>query len=856
MKRKYKKLCAIGSVGILLGVIVLIMLTASSIGHAPGQVSWDVGGNPSVTAPPATLVMGTTPLGAPPWPPGTPADDVSIQAAATQGIFVNGGLTGGRIGDVGIGSTFTIGPPVKLPVTLLHVDEFIPTWNAAPYDPISRMGVMNAWWGLGTGPSYALEISAWDPPSAGPPNVGFSAIQTIQQDPSYTIGGENGFPLFINPMVDPLNPMGSAVAIGKQEFPKAMLDVESTGVQLRLTHWDDTTKTPTTIFTDFSTNNNGYLYINPSGSRVGINNPAPSYELDVNGDARVMDSFMVHGNTLFVDSGDDEVGIGTGSPEATLHLKDNIDWGPFIILDRTSNPNFDDYAYLGVHGSGSNDYFYISPDYDDVNKHYLTVNLNSNGYVGIGTNLPSEELEVNGDVKADSFIGDLSGDFIPSGDLDMKNNLILNIGDSATDFTSGGGLNVAGKVAIGKTSPNYMLEVKADTSASDPFFSGSGNDDLSVSDNFQGSSPMTYKVQIDDDVGNPDSFKWSDDGGSTWEATGVDITGGVQMLNNGVMIQFSGTDGHVLNDYWTFTFSVTNPLMITSGAGTVNFYAGNDGKVGIKTPNPHATLDVYSGNSGGTADSTSDVIIEDLGDATLQFLSSYLDKNIIYFGDTYSATPGQINYNHYDNSMNFYTSGSQNMIIKGGQVGIGTTSLGSYKLKVSGDLYADRVDTGYGLFEIGQNLRTSDAVTFSTINTGYGGYEIGQNLRTSDTVSFASIGVADSVPDAKLDVLNTGTGDSFRVDDSAEVDSTPFVIDKDGDVGIGVAAPTKKVDVNGDVKVSGDLILSFGSTIYFGDPNTDGSWKLDVDSNYFYAMKRISGAWYTQGTLPCTGTGC
>ena len=84
----------------------------------------------------------------------------------------------------------------------------------------------------------------------------------------------------------------------------------------------------------------------------------------------------------------------------------------------------------------------------------------------------------------------------------------------------------------------------------DPAFTGSGLDDLST-----GGNPTTgksYKVEIDG-TGTPDTFKWSDDGGTTWNATGVSITGNAQSLSAGVTITFGATTGHTLGDYWTFS---------------------------------------------------------------------------------------------------------------------------------------------------------------------------------------------------------------------------------------------------------------------------------------------------------------
>jgi|GEM_PF-6712624 len=69
---------------------------------------------------------------------------------------------------------------------------------------------------------------------------------------------------------------------------------------------------------------------------------------------------------------------------------------------------------------------------------------------------------------------------------------------------------------------------------------------------YQSISVVNYKVQIDGD-GGPNTFKWSDDGGSTWDATGVEITEDGIELNNGVMVGFDNLTGGVIGDYYTFT---------------------------------------------------------------------------------------------------------------------------------------------------------------------------------------------------------------------------------------------------------------------------------------------------------------
>jgi len=81
-------------------------------------------------------------------------------------------------------------------------------------------------------------------------------------------------------------------------------------------------------------------------------------------------------------------------------------------------------------------------------------------------------------------------------------------------------------------------------------FSGVGLDDATSGGTFSGSEPTEYLVEIDG-TGTPDTFKWSKNGGSTWEATGVNITGAAQTLDSGVTITFTATTGHTSGDQWT-----------------------------------------------------------------------------------------------------------------------------------------------------------------------------------------------------------------------------------------------------------------------------------------------------------------
>ena len=109
------------------------------------------------------------------------------------------------------------------------------------------------------------------------------------------------------------------------------------------------------------------------------------------------------------------------------------------------------------------------------------------------------------------------------------------------------------------TSP---VTATAPTHLSIAVFSGGGLNDATSSGTYTGTSDLNYIVKIDDEDA-PDTFKWSIDGGSTWEDTGVAITGAAQLLSNGVYITFAATTGHDLDDLWTIS-ATANILSLTA----------------------------------------------------------------------------------------------------------------------------------------------------------------------------------------------------------------------------------------------------------------------------------------------------
>ena len=106
--------------------------------------------------------------------------------------------------------------------------------------------------------------------------------------------------------------------------------------------------------------------------------------------------------------------------------------------------------------------------------------------------------------------------------------------------------------------PQCSLSTKSTetTCINNDSFTGSGLDDLTITgynaNTSSGEVGRSYRIQIDS-AGTPDTFKWSRNGGSTWMATGVEITGSSQQLEGDIYVTFGATTGHTADEYWDFT---------------------------------------------------------------------------------------------------------------------------------------------------------------------------------------------------------------------------------------------------------------------------------------------------------------
>jgi hypothetical protein len=158
-----------------------------------------------------------------------------------------------------------------------------------------------------------------------------------------------------------------------------------------------------------------------------------------------------------------------------------------------------------------------------------------------------------------------------------------------------------------------------------------------------------------------------------------------------------------------------------------------------------------------------------------------------------------------------------------GNIGLGTTSPtrkldiadGYIRLRAGG-IYFDQNYSiyWYGVSSIGSgpslDLKSTGGISFRPD---------GGNLRVRFEPA-GEVGIGANPPTAKLHIVQPGTGDVFRVDDTYIGDSSPFLIDDTGNVGIGTTSPARKLHVSDAMRLEPGSAPSSPSE---GDMYMDGT---------------------------------
>ncbi len=542
------------------------------------------------------------------------------------------------------------------------------------------------------------------------------------------------------------------------------------------------------------------------------------------------------------------VGIGTSTPTAKLHVDGTVKIGAYILPSTDGSPD----QILSTDGSGT-----VSWTTADRGSSVWTGGdgiVYFEGDVGIGNTDPSTALDVTGTVTATAFAGDGSAlTNLPTGSSIVADDTSVVITDASPTgiiaFTTDGSeamrITNAGNVGISSTTPGSELDIKGtlrlsgstsgyvglapaaaagSTTYTLPAADGSANQVLSTN----GSGVLSWATAGGGNLWTEDTglIHYSGDVGigNTDPSTALDVTGTANMtalsiggtpvtataaelnfvdgVTSAIQTQF---DAKAPTAGPTFTGSVTMP-----GTGIWN----SSGNVGIGTVSPTQKLQVN-------------------GDILARGTSFFPpgDTATVYLGDT----------NHYIRSivgggLRIGTSGASDaisLVENTGNVGIGTTAPGA-KLDVNGQVKITGGTPGAG------KVLTSDAAGLASWATpggsslwtdGTGLIHYTGKIGVDTTSPEGSFQIGDPTDDHAFKfggtterhhlvsnrdmVFNTfdadGTANSvlfyFRKS-STKFNSTTgntelMAITDGGNVGIGTTAPGAKLDINGQVKITG-----------------------------------------------------
>jgi hypothetical protein len=520
--------------------------------------------------------------------------------------------------------------------------------------------------------------------------------------------------------------------------------------------------------------------------------------------------FETSGSARMFISSSGFIGIGTTAPTTLLHLNSG---NPIIRLETPTANGYLDFnaTRMNVHAGGG----FMSLTAGDAER----MRIFSNGRVGINTTTDAGyQLDVNGSARVVGNIDINGGNSVVAGTITANSaNGGLYLGAAGTNqniryVPSGTGYNFfvnnayfQNNVGIGTTASSIKLDIQG----------AGGSTLLNLSANSNTTGYVLGQV--------------ANAGGTTY--FGADNNTG-SAFGLGAYASVFGAGG-------------TNSLsLITSALPRLNITSG--GNVGIGTTSPAYKLDV-NGTARVTDSLTLGSSLNMTNAANINFLDgSAANRNVmtvsgnnVLFGDINNNFTGASSINSYAKSAHsFYVNNNFALRINSdGNVGIGITSP-AYKLDVSGSFNANSIYTkddqnGYA----GNYGRYSVAYPYATFTTsGVWGYDW-QISGTSKMMmsSSGNLGIGTTSPGSKLTistvsantlaldiVANNTTGQSFgarmfagsnssdysfRIRNATDTQEILF-IRGDGNVGIGTASPSAKLNIYG----TGDNTIKINSS--------------------------------------------
>jgi hypothetical protein len=554
-------------------------------------------------------------------------------------------------------------------------------------------------------------------------------------------------------------------------------------------------------------------------------------------------------NAISILRSNGNVGIGT-APSEKLQVSGNIklsetaattDTDKFVVLDsgvlkyRTGSQVLSDIGAQSaltnpVTGTGTTNY---------LPKFTGSTSLGNSLVYDDGTSIAIGEIGTSGSIfLARSSDGALAGNIAidPNSVANFKSSHLGGGGYFSWHTNVGGGvgermrLQNSGNLGIGTTNPASKLHAYESSSNTDPTAgitveqAGSGDAVVQYLLSFQkrwvtgidNSDSDKFKISQDSDLGlntvmTFDSSSRVGIGTTTpdnkLEVVGDDNDFGLKVTRGNATSQYLLLRGYQMlgqGNHLLLSADNTKQVWLGHETTTTELVIDVGGNVGIGTASPDRKLHIYGGNSGVTGyPLATGLDIEGSGSHTgINILSRDTGAGRIYFGSPSSYIAGSIEYNHNasvtSGHMLFRSGNAERMRLTGtGNLGIGTTSPQTKLHVANGTLRTWSPTSGTtAIFE-----STASSRSFVTI-TG---------------ANESELWFGDGTTQAKGRVRYENNNNRMQL----WVNGSPRInISSNGNVGIGNANDTYKLDVSGTGRFTG--ITTVGNQLYVQGQAADG----------------------------------